>query len=125
MSEEVRGIIEGGDNAYDSGDYTAAVLAYDSAIEGMFRRYFFTRYNETVGYDWRKVEGELRLKNIKLPLKIAQLVSEFSLLRWKSKRGPKYHWARAFDNADAEKYKELVNKVYVATQKYLHKLPPI
>lgn len=124
MSEEVRAIIEGGNNAYDRGDYTAAVLAFDSAVEGMFRRYFFTRYNETVGYDWRKVEGELRLKNVKLPVKIAQLVSEFAILRWKSKRGPKYHWARAFDKGDAEKYRELVNKVYVAAQKYLHKLPP-
>ena len=124
MSEEVRAIIEGGNNAYDRGDYTAAVLAFDSAVEGMFRRYFFTRYNKTVGYDWRKVEGELRLKNVKLPVKIAQLVSEFAILRWKSKRGPKYHWARAFDKGDAEKYRELVNKVYVATQKYLHKLPP-
>lgn len=124
MSEEVRAIIEGGNNAYDRGDYTAAVLAFDSAVEGMFRRYFFTRYDETVGYDWRKVEGELRLKNVKLPVKIAQLVSEFAILRWKSKRGPKYHWARAFDKGDAEKYRELVNKVYVATQKYLHKLPP-
>jgi len=124
MSEEVRAIIEGGNNAYDRGDYTAAVLAFDSAVEGMFRRYFFTRYNKTVGYDWRKVEGELRLKNVKLPVKIAQLVSEFAILRWKSKRGPKYHWARAFDKGDAEKYRELVNKVYVAAQKYLHKLPP-
>lgn len=41
MSEEVRGITESGNNAYDRGDYTGAVLAYDSAIEGMFRRYFF------------------------------------------------------------------------------------
>jgi len=125
MSEEVRGIIESGNNAYDRGDYTGAVLAYDSAIEGMFRRYFFTRYNETVGYDWRKVEEELKSKNVKLPRKISRLVSEFALLRWKSKRGPKYHWARAFDKRDAERYKELVNKVYVATQKYLHRLPPI
>jgi len=125
MSEEVRGIIEGGNNAYDRGDYTAAVLAYDSAIEGMFRRYLFTRYNATVGYDWRKVEEELGAKNIRLPRKIAQLMAEFALLRWKAKRGPKYHWAKAFEEGDAEKYKELANKVYVATQKYLHKLPPI
>lgn len=101
------------------------MLAYDSAIEGMFRRYLFTRYDETVGYDWRNVEEELRSKNVKLSRKITQLVSEFALLRWKSKRGPKYHWARAFDKRDAEKYKELANKVYVATRRHLHKLPPI
>ncbi|HID91252.1 TPA: hypothetical protein EYP44_04760 [Candidatus Bathyarchaeota archaeon] len=99
------------------------MLTYDSAIEGMFRRYFFTRYGETVGYDWRKVEEELRSKNVKPPRKITRLVSEFALLRWKSKRGARYHWARAFGKGDAERYKELANKVYVATRRYLHRLP--
>ena len=125
MSEEVRRMIEGGNSAYARGDYTVAVLAYDSTIEGMFRRYFFTRYSETVGYDWRRVEEGLKSKNVKIPRKIAQLVSEFAVLRWKSKRGPKYHWARAFEKGDAEEYRELAKKVYVATRKYLYKLPPI
>lgn len=118
-------MIESGNNAYDRADYTAAVLTYDSAIEGMFRRYLFTRYNETVGYDWRRVEKELKSRKVKLPRKIARLLSEFAILRWRSKRGPKYHWARAFEKEDAERYKELVGKVYLATQKYLHKLPSI
>jgi len=100
-------------------------LTYDSAIEGMFRRYLFTRYNQKVGYDWRKVEEELKSKNVKLPRRIAQLISQFAILRWRSKRGPKYHWAKAFEKEDAEKYRELVGKVYTATQKYLYKLPPI
>lgn len=125
MSEEVRRLIEGGGNAYERGDYTTAVLVYDSAIEGMFRRYFFTRYNETVGYDWRKVEEELRSKNVRVARKIALLLSEFAILRWRSKRGPKYHWAVAFEEDDAEKYRELVYKVFEATKRYLHKLPPI
>jgi len=40
----------------------------------MFRRYFFTRYNETVGYDWRRVEEELKSRKVNLPRKIARLV---------------------------------------------------
>lgn len=125
MSKEVLRVIESGNNAHDRTDYTSAVLTYDSAIEGMLRRYFFTRYNKTAGYDWRRVEEELKLKKVKLPRKIARLVSEFAILRWRSKRGPKYHWTRLFKKEDAERYRELVEKVYSATQKYLSKLPSI
>jgi len=49
----------------------------------------------------------------------AHLISEFAILRWRSKRGPKYHWAREFEKEDAERYKELVEKVYLAAQKYV------
>jgi len=125
MSEEVLRVIESGNNAYERGDHTAAVLTYDSAIEGMFRRYLFARYNQSVGYDWRRVEQELKSKKVKLPRKIARLVSEFAILRWRSKRGPRYHWARTFEKEDAERYKELVEKVYLATQRHLQKLPSI
>jgi len=52
-------------------------------------------------------------------------LSEFAILRRRSKRGPKYHWAKAFRKEDAERYKELVEKVYLATQKYLYKPPSI
>lgn len=78
--EKIKELMDDAERAIKSEAWTSTAISYDSAIEGMHRYLIKQAYGVDVGYNWRKIQGELERKGFKIEDALKKLMLGFAEL---------------------------------------------